>query len=124
MRLLEYNTKRDAEKASESAMRALSRVNGDPKRSWVEGMGEPPGRQRGPGPRNPPNVGYATHAVPVLSTADDRHFLEITDEMSALDAGTEKVDGVDVDIPREGVETEVTRSDDSAEITIVEVQAK
>ncbi len=102
MRLLEYMSELEASQASQSAHRAIVRKRGG---KWVEGMGEPPGERVGPGPRNLPHQGYATHAVPVLAgRSTGQAYLQITDEMAALPESTERVDGRDVDVPRTGRE--------------------
>ncbi len=80
MRLFGPYTEAEADRLSRGAMRELAR-------EWVEGKGEPPGKQVGPGPRNPPDQGYCTHAVPVLpAVAPGLAYLPATDAIEALPA--------------------------------------
>ncbi len=87
---------------SRAAMRAIARRRGA---RWVRGKGMAPGKQVGPGPRNLPGVGFATHATRTLrAKSAGQAYLQVSDEMTGLPEGTEKVDDVDVPVTRTGTE--------------------
>lgn len=88
---------------SRAIMRAMARLSGW---RWVDGMGMPPGEQEGPGPRNLPGQGYATHWTPTLEArTDDAVYLQVDARMEQLEPGSvEVIDGEDVELVRAGTE--------------------
>lgn len=91
---------------SRALMRAIARINSW---RWVSGMGMPPGKQQGPGPRNLPGQGYATHWTPSFpAKTDGQVYLQLDTDMELLSPGaTEFIDGENVELVRTGVELDL-----------------
>ncbi len=91
-------TKRDGLRAQQAAGRRFAREQGLP---WPL----PPGKVVGVPPADlHTNPVYGTHAISELRETAVRgeYLLEVTAEMEALPAGTERVDGQDIEVPRAG----------------------